>query len=63
MKCINMDNCPCPKVNCVNHGRCCSCVNKHKATDSLPHCLFMDNEGDKSIENYYRTLKERFESK
>jgi len=36
-------------------------VVKHKETDSLPFCLFLDNEGDKSITNYYRKLKERFE--
>ncbi len=29
--------------------------------DSLPFCLFPDNGGDKSIENYYRKLKARFE--
>jgi len=36
-------------------------VIKHKETDSLPFCLFLDNGGDKSNENYYRKLKERFE--
>lgn len=61
MNCVNVENCACPKVNCVNHGKCCQCVIKHKNTDSLPYCLFLDNEGDKSVENYYRKLKQRFE--
>jgi hypothetical protein len=38
-------------------------VVKHRETDSLPFCLFPDNSGSKSIESYYRKLKERFESK
>ena len=48
--------------NCPNNGRCCACVIKHKETDSLPFCLFLDNDGDKSLENYFRKLKERFEN-
>jgi len=36
-------------------------VIKHKETDSLPFCLFLDNGGDKSLANYYRKLKERFD--
>jgi len=31
-------------------------------TDSLPFCLFLNNEGDKSVANYYKKLKERFEN-
>ena len=34
---------------------------KHKNSDSLPYCLFLNNEGDKSVKNYYRKLKVRFE--
>lgn len=59
--CKNVKECPCPKKTCPNNGICCQCVVKHKNTDSLPFCLFLDNEGDKSLENYYRTLKKRFE--
>jgi len=28
----------------------------------LPFCLFLNNGGDKSVSNYYRKLKERFEN-
>jgi hypothetical protein len=36
-------------------------VIKHRDTDSLPFCLFLDNDGDKSMKNLYIKLKERFE--
>lgn len=61
MKCKNAPECPCPKATCPNHGQCCSCVLKHKNTDSLPFCLFLNNDGDKSAKHYYHKLKERFE--
>jgi len=53
--------CACPKADCPNHRKCCACVVKHRETDSLPFCLFLDNNGDKSIQNYYKKLKARFE--
>jgi len=59
MKCSNVTSCACPKVECENHGKCCDCVIKHRDTDSLPYCLFPAQ--DKSVEQYYRSLKERFE--
>jgi len=62
MGCPNVVECACPKTTCPNHKKCCDCVIKHKETDSLPFCLFLDNEGDKSNENYYRKLKNRFEN-
>ena len=62
MSCANVKECACPKTTCPNHKKCCACVIKHKGTDSLPFCLFLDNEGDKSNENYYRKLKNRFEN-
>ncbi len=58
MSCKN--ECICPKKECPNNGVCCKCVIKHKLTDSLPYCLFLDNNGDKSLENFYKRLKERF---
>jgi len=58
--CVNMNSCPCPKRTCANNGNCCQCVIKHRETDSLPYCLFPDNCGDKSLENLYRKLKERY---
>jgi len=61
MNCPNVIECACPKKTCKNYGKCCACVIKHKLTDSLPYCLFLDNGGDKSLQNFYRKLKERFE--
>lgn len=61
MGCDNVKECACPKTSCKNHSKCCACVIKHRETDSLPFCLFLNNKGDKSNENYYRKLKERFE--
>jgi len=52
--------CNCPKTECPNHKKCCSCVIKHRSSDSLPYCMFPDNDGDKSVEAYYNKLKERF---
>ena len=61
MNCNNVKECPCPKTTCQNYGKCCACVVKHKNTDSLPFCLFSDNDGDKSLNNFYIKLKKRFE--
>jgi len=63
MNCVNLNSCPCPKRTCENNGNCCSCVVKHRNTDSLPYCLFLDNDGDKSVEKYYIKLKQRFEGR
>ena len=63
MKCANVGECACPKTTCPNWGNCCKCVIKHRTTDSLPFCLFLDNNGDKSNENHYKVLKKRFEIK
>ena len=57
----NVKECACPKKSCPNNGKCCACVIKHRDTESLPYCLFLDNEGDKSLKNYYEKLKQRFE--
>jgi hypothetical protein len=62
MGCPNVNDCACPKTSCPNHKKCCACVIKHRETDSLPFCLFLNNEGDKSNENYYCKLKKRFET-
>ena len=61
MSCTNVKECACPKATCENNGKCCACVIKHRDTDSVPFCLFLDNDGDKSMANLYRKLKERFE--
>ena len=62
MNCSNVKECMCPKLTCPNHGNCCKCVIKHRETDSLPYCLFPDNNGDKSNRNHYEVLKKRFEN-
>lgn len=61
MQCENVKECTCPNTACVNHGRCCACVIKHRTSDILPYCLFPDNGGDKSNKNHYNVLKKRFE--
>jgi len=61
MPCSNKNECPCPKTACKNYKKCCDCIINHRETDSLPFCMFPDNGGDKSVENYYRKLKIRFE--
>ena len=64
MNCSNTQKCPCPKnIECPRYGKCCECVVNHKNIDSLPFCLFLDNDGDKSLKNFYKKLKERFEGK
>jgi len=60
MKCPNVAECACPKIECPNYGKCCSCVKKHRDTESLPFCLFVDNDGDKSIHNYFLKLKKKW---
>lgn len=31
--------CPCPKVNCGNHGRCCTCVAAHRKSGKPTYCM------------------------
>ena len=59
--CEKDKECACPKTSCANHKKCCACVTNHRDTDSLPFCLFLNNDGDKSLAHYYLKLKERFE--
>ena len=54
-------NCACPKKECPRNGICSACVINHRESDSLPFCLFPDNDGNKTVKNYYLKLKERFE--
>jgi len=63
MTCNNdyAENCTCPKKECPRNGICSACVKNHRESDSLPFCIFPNNDGNKSVENYYRKLKERFE--
>jgi len=62
MNCKNVKECACPVTTCPSYGKCCTCVVRHKNTDSLPFCLFPDNDGDKSLNNFYQKLKNRFEA-
>jgi len=55
--CLNVAECACPKKSCPNNGRCRFCVMKHRETDSLPFCLFLNNGGDKSAANSYTNLR------
>jgi hypothetical protein len=59
--CTKTIDCACPKTECPRHGDCSACVKNHRESDSLPFCMFMDNDGDKSLKSYYLKLKERFE--
>jgi len=59
MGCRRVKECPCPKKECPHNGTCCTCIKKHRDTDSLPYCLFPEN--DKSVTHYYSKLKERFD--
>ena len=60
MSCASVAECACPKTTCENHKKCCACVIKHRDTDSLPYCLFLDIDGDKSMRNLYDKLQLRF---
>ncbi len=54
--------CPCTKISCPLHGNCMACIAKHKLKDQMPHCIFPDNNGDRSLKNFYEALKQRFEN-
>jgi hypothetical protein len=45
-KCPNVPVCPCPKTDCPNHSKCCSCVVKHREGGNLPFCL---REAEKTL--------------
>lgn len=40
-QCLNVDSCPCEKLKCERHGRCCACVSFHASHPEKPvvHCL------------------------
>lgn len=46
----------CPNLGCSNNGKCKSCILKHKSTDSLPFCMFPNNDGDMSLKHFYEKL-------
>lgn len=42
MSCNN-ENCTCPNVKCVRHGKCCECINNHMKNGITVHCM-KDND-------------------
>lgn len=43
MECRQIDNkahCTCSKTNCSYHGMCCECIQRHKASRTMPSCVF-----------------------
>ena len=61
MNCPEVTDCPCPNKKCENNGKCCACIKAHREGDSLTHCIFPDNDGNKSLEKFYHKLQARFE--
>ncbi len=54
--------CSCPNKACPQHGICCDCIKKHVGLNSLVHCVFPENNGDRSMKNFYNHLKKQFEN-
>ena len=52
--CENKHDCPCVKVDCKNHGKCCDCVAHHRDhNEGVPGCFFSEEAEatyDRSIE-------------
>ena len=61
MNAENVQTCPCPNIECKNNGICSACVANHRRKGNLTHCMFPDNDGDKSYENLYSKLKIHYE--
>lgn len=55
----NINECPCPDKNCKYYSNCQACALHHKKNNTLPHCLFIDNDGDPSLENFYKNVSNR----
>jgi hypothetical protein len=37
--CAMAEECPCPKTNCANHGKCCLCIRAHRANGKPVSCM------------------------
>lgn len=51
--------CNCTYPGCPRHGKCCECLEHHRAKDQLPACYFASEEEkswDRSIE-FFVTLR------
>jgi hypothetical protein len=35
----NEKNCTCTKTDCLRHGKCCACINRHCEDESLVYCM------------------------
>lgn len=35
----NEKECPCPELDCENHGLCCECIKYHRGKGGKPACL------------------------
>ncbi len=57
----NKDFCPCINKGCPLYGNCKACIAKHKKANQIPHCLFPDSNGDRSVKNFYLSLKKLYE--
>ncbi len=55
-------DCICTNVKCKEHGICSECIKKHNSLGTLVHCVFPDNNGDRSMKHFYEKLKTRFEA-
>ncbi len=54
------DFCTCTKEGCPLHGNCKACIMKHNKANQIPHCLFPEHGGDRSKENFYKSLKGKY---
>lgn len=32
-------SCPCPKTECVNHAKCCQCIDNHRRINKPTSCM------------------------
>lgn len=41
--------CPCRKTNCINHGNCTACIEKHRSKNRPTRCERLKNKIDKNL--------------
>jgi len=54
----NRQNCTCTYEPCARKGKCCECVEFHRASNELPGCLFTKQQEatyDRSVGYFVRT--------
>ncbi len=56
----NIKGCTCTYMSCAKRGKCCDCVEFHRARGEIPGCFF-NKEGersyDRSVENFVKCMK------